>query len=116
LDYATGLLQCHVMYTRTRPTTFGATFQANVKELMAGDVAKGASKYLMVTGRADFPGAAQRTGSTVVYVLDTVTGAFVAYGVPFDRTAVNSGRPQAGALVPLANGMARGVVDRDLGR
>lgn len=115
LDYATGLLQCHVMYTRNRPI-FGAVFQANVKELMAGDVAKGASKYLMVTGKADFPGSAQRSGGAVVYVLDTVSGAFVAYGVPYDRTAVNSGRAQTGALVPLANGLARGVMDRDRAR
>ncbi len=110
LDYATGLLQCHVLYPRAGQ--MGALLQANVKDSLPGDVAKGVSKYLMVTGHANFPGGAAGPASTVVYVLDTVSGGFVCYGVPFNRSAMNSGTPLQLPLRVIASGTARAVPDR----
>ncbi len=112
LDYATGLLQCHVLYTRGTPQ-IGAVFQANIKEILPGDAGKGGSKYLMVTGRAEFPGNNQNAGSTVCYVLDTVTGSYAVFGVPFQRTAVNAGQAQMRPLVFITKGEARGLPDRN---
>lgn len=110
LDHTTGLLQCNVLYPRSGQ--FGASFQANVKEALPGGGKN--SKFLMVTGTAQFPGGANRSaGNCVVYVLDTSTGGYVCYGIPFNESAVNSRAPQMGVMLPLATGMARQALDRD---
>ena len=111
LDHATGLLQCSVLYPRTGK--FGAVYTANVGDTLAGRGEKG-SKYIMVTGDANFPGSG-RTGpaGTVIYVLDATSGAFVAYGLPFDRTMLTANRPQQGILTPLDMGQARQLAVRE---
>jgi hypothetical protein len=111
LDHASGLLQCAVLYPRAG--TFGAIYQANVQQQLASGGRN--SKYLLITGTANFPGGGnQGLGPTsVAYVLDSSTGAFAAYAVPFDRTMANSNNPQQGALMPIASGQARGVAARD---
>lgn len=110
LDHATGLLQCNVLYPRTGQ--FGAAFQANVKEALAGGGKN--TKYLMVTGGAQFPGGSNRAAANcVVYVLDQSNGAYACYGIPFNPSMVNARAPQMGMLRPLAVGQARQALDRD---
>ncbi|MGV3486413.1 MAG: hypothetical protein ACO1RT_18495 [Planctomycetaceae bacterium] len=110
LDHNSGLLQCSVMYPRMGQ--FLGLFSINVGEAL-GTGGKGGS-YIMVTGFADFPRASNRpVASTLVYVLNTATGNFIAYAIPFDRTQVNSGRPQQGPLIPMGTGQANPVIDRD---
>ncbi|QDV68765.1 hypothetical protein Poly24_24780 [Rosistilla carotiformis] len=111
LDHATGLLQCYVMYPRT--AKFGAVFSANVGEALAGRGEKG-SKYIMVTGDANFPGGGRSApAGTVLYVLDGTSGAFVAYGLPFDRTMMTANRSQQGVLTPLDMGQVRQMAIRE---
>lgn len=110
LDHNSGLLQCNVIYPRLG--RFMAQFTINVADAV-GAGGKG-GKYMMLTGRADFPRASNRPAAgTVVYVVDSATGNYACYGIPFDRVAMNSNRPQKGALVWIASGTANPVIDRD---
>lgn len=110
LDHATGLLQCNVLYPRTNQ--FGAAFQTNVKEALAGGGKN--AKYLMVTGGAQFSGGSNRAAANcVVYVLDQSSGAYACYGIPFNPSMVNARAPQIGMLRPLAIGQARQALDRE---
>ena len=96
LDHNSGLLQCTVIYPRIGQ--FRAKFTTNVAEPW-GPAAKGGS-YIMVTGRVRFPQSEQSSSSsTVVYVMDTATGNYACYGIPFDQTAVPKNRPQQGLMV-----------------
>ncbi len=62
-------------------------------------------EYLMLTGRVNFPRASNRpVASVVVYVMDTATGNYVCYGVPFNDSMVNAGRQQQGGLVFITKG------------
>ncbi|MEM6689992.1 MAG: hypothetical protein AAF664_11235 [Planctomycetota bacterium] len=109
LDHNSGLLQVNVIYPRL--ADFRASFSVNVTETMAEG--KGGS-YMLVTGRADFPrSSSQPAASTVIYVMDTATGAYGCYGIPFNRSAMNANQPQAGALVLIAKGSANPIIDRD---
>jgi hypothetical protein len=107
LDHASGLLQCNVLYPRTGQ--FGAAFQTNVKEALAGAGGKNA-KYLMVTGAAQFQ---RGSGNCAVYVLDQSSGAYACFGIPFNEAAVNARAPQMGIMPVLAVGQARVALDRD---
>ena len=110
LDHNSGLLQCQVIYPRLGRV--GAVFQTNVAEAL-GSGGQGGS-YLMLTGRVNFPRSSNTpAASVVIYVMDTATGNYVAYGVPFNESMVNSGRPQNGALVLITRGSANPLVDRD---
>jgi hypothetical protein len=110
LDHNSGLLQCSVIYPRLG--RFMAQFSINVADAV-GASGKG-GQYMMLTGRADFPRASNRpAASMVVYVIDTATGNYACYGVPFDRVAMNANRPQKGALVWIASGTANPIIDRD---
>jgi hypothetical protein len=110
LDHNSGLLQCSVIYPRRGQ--FMARFQINVAEAL-GTGAKG-GQYMMVTGRVQFPRASNRpAAATVVYVMDSATGNYACYGIPFDHTAVARNQPQQGVLVLIATGSANPVIDRD---
>ncbi len=110
LDHNSGLLQCSVIYPRVGQ--FRALFSVNVAEAL-GTGGKGGS-YIMVTGHAAFPRASNRpAASTVVYVMDTATGNYACYGIPFDQTAVARNQPQQGILVLISTGSANPVIDRD---
>lgn len=110
LDHNSGLLQCSVIYPRVGQ--FMGRFSINVGEAI-GTGAKG-GKYMMVTGRAQFPRASNRpAAATVVYVMDSATGNYACYGIPFDHTAVARAQPQQGLLVLIATGSANPVIDRD---
>lgn len=101
LDHNSGVVQCHVYYPRNGQ--FLASFTANVGEVIGGG--KGA-KYLMVTGQADMTrgGRSMALSPTVLYVLNTTSGAYAAFAVPFDYQAMAQGRPQAGLLLPMGKG------------
>lgn len=110
LDHNSGLLQCSVVYPRMG--RFMATFTVNVGEAL-GTGGKGGS-YLLLTGRADFPRASNNpVGSTIVYVMDTATGNYASYYVPFNRQAMTAARPQQDLLRLIATGSANPVIDRD---
>ncbi|TWT49512.1 hypothetical protein Pla22_47090 [Rubripirellula amarantea] len=110
LDHNSGLLQCSVIYPRVG--RFMSAFTINVADAL-GTSGKGGS-YIMVTGRADFPRASNRpAASTVIYVMDTATGNYACFGVPFDRVAMNANRQQQGSLVLITTGTANPVIDRD---
>lgn len=49
----------------------------------------------------------------MVYVLDTSTGGYACYGVPYNRVAETSGQPQQNNLVLIGAGQARQSIDRD---
>ena len=110
LDHNSGLLQCSIIYPRVG--RFLGQYQININEAIGGNGKGG--QYMMITGRADFPRASNRpAASTVVYVIDTSTGNYACYGVPFDRVSMNANRPQRGAMVWIASGTANPIIDRD---
>lgn len=110
LDHNSGLLQCSVVYPRLG--RFMAQFTVNVGEAL-GTGGKGGS-YLLLTGRADFPRASNNpVGSTIVYVMDTATGNYASYYIPFNRQALTTGRPQQDLIRLIATGSANPVIDRD---
>lgn len=110
LDHNSGLLQCSVVYPRLGQ--FLANFTCNVADAL-GSNGKGGS-YIMVTGTADFPRSSSNpVGFSVIYVLDTATGNYACYGVPFDRVSMNANRPQQGLMVLISQGTANPVIDRD---
>jgi hypothetical protein len=112
LDHNSGLLQCNVIYPRAPQMGFMGVFTINVAELL-GTGGKG-GQYMMVTGVAQFQRSSnQPAAETVVYVMDTATGNFAGYGIPFNRAIMNSGKRQVGALVLLTSGSANPIVDRD---
>lgn len=110
LDHSTGILQCRVFSPRSE--TFAAAFTANIGEAL-GAGGKGGS-FLMVTGTADMTRGRRGTqlAPTLVYVLNTATGNYAAYAVPFDRQAVATGRPQGGVLLPMGIGTAAVIPQR----
>ncbi|MCC9643766.1 hypothetical protein LOC71_15880 [Rhodopirellula sp. JC740] len=110
LDHNSGLLQCSVMYPRAG--RFMATFTVNVADSLGTD-GKGGS-YIMATGVADFPRSSSNpVGRSVIYILDTSSGNYACYGVPFNAQAMNANRPQQGLLVLIGQGTANPIVDRD---
>jgi len=113
LDHNSGLLQCNVIYPRVG--RFMASFSAQVGEAL-GAGGKG-GQYMMMTGLAEFrQSSATPAAPSVVYVLDTATGNYACYGIPFNRVLVNSNRPQQGTLQLIASGTANPVITRDPSR
>ncbi|QEF97581.1 hypothetical protein Mal15_16220 [Stieleria maiorica] len=109
LDHNSGLLQCSVMYPRLGK--FLGLFVVNVHDALGSG--KGA-EYMMTTGLVDMPSSNNNPlASSVVYVLNTTTGTYACYYIPFNRTLMNSNQPQQGNMVLLATGSADPVVDRD---
>lgn len=110
LDHSTGILQCRVFSPRSE--SFAAAFTANIGDSL-GAGGKGGS-FLMVTGTADMTRGRRGTqlAPTLVYVLNTATGNYAAFAVPFDRQAVATGRPQGGVLLPMGIGTAAVIPQR----
>lgn len=110
LDHNSGLLQCSVIYPRIGK--FLGLFTTNIGEALATGGKGG--QYMMMTGLADFPSSNNNpAASSCIYVLDTATGNYACYGIPFDRVAMNANRPQQGMLVLISTGSANPVVDRN---
>jgi hypothetical protein len=110
LDHNSGLLQCSVFYPRVGK--FLGSFTVNAGELV-GAGGKGGG-YIMVTGQADMTrgGRGAQIAPTLVYVLNTASGNFAAFAVPFNRQAANTGQPQQAALIPMGTGTASVVPTR----
>lgn len=110
LDHNSGLLQCQVIYPRAGRVM--AQYVVNVNQVLGGGGKGG--EYLMLTGRVNFQTSSNRpAASVVVYVMDTSTGNFAAYGLPFNNSMVNSNQPQNGALQLVTQGSANPLIDRD---
>lgn len=110
LDHNSGLLQCSVIYPRSG--RFMGHFSVNIGDAL-GTAGKGGN-YLVVTGQASFPRASNRPAApTIVYVLDVTTGNFACYGIPYDRGAETSNRPQQRDMILINTGSASAVPDRD---
>lgn len=110
LDHNSGLVQCNVFYPRVGK--FMASYTGNAGELVGAGGKGGA--YLMVTGQADMS-RGTRPGTlapTLLYVLNTASGNYGVFSVPFDRQAAAQGRPQQGVLIPMGTGTAAVVPTR----
>lgn len=113
LDHNSGLMQCAVLYPRL--AQFMALFTVNVNDALATGGKGG--KYIMATGQMNFPSTSARPAApVVVYVLDTATGNYACYGIPFNRAAVNAGKAQQGGMILLGTGTGNPIADRDSGR
>lgn len=107
LDFITGELQ--VIGFNPRANAFGAHFKRNVFADLAVQPSK-KPRLLMVTGQVSFLGSSNtKPADSVVYVVDSATGNFAAYGIPFNRQAQATGAAQAGALVLIHRGSARNL-------
>lgn len=110
LDHNSGLAQCNIIYPRLG--RFMAQFTVNVAEGL-GTGGKG-GKYIMVAGHADFPtSSANPAASCILYVMDSSTGNYACYGIPFSRNLVSGNRPQNGQMILLHQGTANPLIDRD---
>lgn len=112
LDFLTGELTCAVLY---KNGNWGARFVANVFNDLQIQATK-KPKFLMVTGETEFARGAGggQPGRSVLYVVDSTTGSFAVYGVPWNRQAEATGAPQGGNLVLLQQGRARNLQIRDM--
>ncbi len=111
LDGLSGDLQCTVFNPRIRQ--FNSLFRRNVIVDMRLDATK-KPEFLMVTGElGTLRLIAEYMGQCIVYVVEVNTGTFVAYGVPWQRSAFNAGRAQMGELVVLYVGNVRTAAVRE---
>ena len=104
LDYNTGDLKCWVYYPRQG--AFGGLFMTNVQPVL------GMSKnpeYLLVSGQAIPVGAGTnvRPANSLVYVVDTKSGFFAAYTIPWNRTMESSSAMQGGQIIFVGGGVVR---------
>ncbi|MBI1248693.1 hypothetical protein GC197_12740 [bacterium] len=112
LDSLTGDLQCTVLNGRT--TKFAGLFRKNILQDLGVEATK-KPEFMLLTGGAMFPGQSGNTqpADCVVYVIDSTSGRFAVYGVPWQRTQAARGAPQQGVLILLDTGMARNVMLRN---
>lgn len=112
LDHVTGELQCWVMNSR-RPGTFSGMFKTTNVLRDLGVEADKAPKFVMVTGQYVLRSAAgtTRPANSIVYVADANSGNIAAYWVMWNRSAINSGAPQAGPMLggPLGKGRTAAI-------
>lgn len=115
LNFLTGDLQCSVLSSRLPSMgKFIGLFKTNVIKDLGLDPSKQPA-YLMVTGQATFPrgGGAAQPAMSAVYVLDTSSGRFAAYSLPWRRDMASTGRPQIGMLTLLDVAQGPAAVQRD---
>ena len=110
LDHNSGLLQCSVIYPRLG--RFLGNFSINVTEALPSGGKGG--QYMIATGLANFPSSSSRPAAqSVVYVLEVSSGDYACYGIPFNRAAMNAGKPQQMPMVLISKGSANPLIDRD---
>ena len=106
LEYLTGELTCSVIYPRTG--NFGAQFRTNVTRDLGAQRRRNPN-YIMVTGETMVGTGnvgAIRPSPCVVYVVDTNSGGFACYRVPWNKQLANSGQPQQGVIRLINKGVA----------
>lgn len=105
LDSRVGQLVCSIYNPAS--SSFNSHFQRDV----AADMRlEGIQKpnFLLATGELNGPRrSSQMIGNSIVYVLETTSSRFAAYGVPWRGDLYASGRPQVGSLLLLHVGLAR---------
>ncbi len=105
LDYLTGDLRGWVYYPKL--LTFGGMFYSNVQPML------GQSKnpeYLLVSGETAAKQLAGniRAARSLIYVVDTRSGYFASYTVPWNVSLENSsGSPQGGQFIFVGGGQIR---------
>ena len=112
LDFLTGDLQCAVLY---KNGLWGASFVANVFPDLGINQGTKKPNFLMVTGAWEGlrGGGGGQPGRSVVYVVDSTTGSFAVYGVPWNRQAEATGAVQGGPLFLMHKGRARNLQIRN---
>lgn len=111
LDFLTGDLQGYVLNSRTGKIT--AAYKRNIANDLKVEQGKKPA-FLLATGGASFRvgGAAfggKVPGQCVVYVIDTHSGIWGSYGVPFSEQAAKTVSAQADTFIPMAGGRARDI-------
>ncbi len=108
LDHLTGSLSCIILSPRTGEAS--GLYSTNVTNDLGAVKAGGQQDYLMATGYIDVMGGRQgqnRPAECVVYVADGNTGQVAAYSMLYNRTALENGQEQGGALNLLWQGGSR---------
>lgn len=114
LDFVTGRLSGSVMNPKTLQPLGGFVYANVYVDLGIPDVSRKAPKLLMATG---YTNVKSYTGGTsladsIIYIADTDTGNFAAYGVPWNKAALNWNTFQPVNMVLLGTGSARAVRER----
>ena len=108
LDFITGELTCKVINPRTG--TLAGLYKRTVSADLGVEQGK-QPKYLMVTGtfqlRQNISNV--RPADSILYVADANTGRYVAYLLPWNKTALNQNLAQASQLIPIGRGTARNI-------
>jgi hypothetical protein len=109
LDFMTGELRVFVMNNRSY--TFTLVGKYNVLADLKVDRTKKIN-LLMVSGQTTFirGGAAANPANSTIYVCDANSGAFVAYGMLYPRTALAAAAPAAIEIRRLDIGVSRNIV------
>jgi hypothetical protein len=109
LDFLTGEITCSVLNARTG--LIGGMFKHNVVADLGVERGKKPS-YLMVTGRAAFRVRAGgfRPADSLVYVVDSNTGNYAAYGLPWsNQIATQVGNQGIMPMKLIGKGKARAI-------
>ena len=106
LDFITGELTCQVLNPRTG--TLGGMFRQNVVVDLGVEQGK-LTKYLLVTGGIETRQNVSnvRPAKSIAYVVDSNTGKYVAYMLPWNQQVANSGGQQANPMIVIGKGSAR---------
>lgn len=114
LDFLTGDLQCFVLNTRNQNGPH-SLFRANVMgDLKIDPTTK--PQFMLLVGKAMFQGGrtgGARPANSVAYVIDSVSGNFVGYAIPWQENTASRGGGQTGAMIPFVSGSARNVMIRE---
>lgn len=114
LDFLTGDLRCFVINTRNQqapPSVFGRNVMA---DLQIDPTSK--PQFMLIVGRAMFQGgrtANARPANSVCYVIDSVSGNYVGYAIPWQENIASRGGSQAQELIPITTGSARNAMIRE---
>jgi hypothetical protein len=111
LDGLSGDLQCTVF--NPNANAFNAVYRRNVLADLQLDATKN-PQFLMVTGEVlGTRRTTRQMGSSLAYVVETGSGKFAVYAVPWRRDLFISGRAQQGELILLQAGSMRTAAVRE---
>ena len=101
LDFLTGDLSAAVISRHT--SKFAAVYKRNILQDFGITNPANSPKFLMVTGQVNLirGQAGLRPSDAALYIAELNSGTVAAYAVPWDKTALASGRPFEGTFLPL---------------